>query len=241
MQVTPQESGDIDNAVAEVVSYLQKQRGIANVNALSLDRVGGASAAVARLVGCPEVSSRAAADRGPGRPCESAGPRRDRDGSRPGFQGCVARRPPALAATDPGRHTVLGIGRACHSGTRRRRDHRHHRIGDAERDGVEPRRSSRCCISSAPPTSSFRASSRSISLRLGIKAGIVGAAFAMLVFMSMPAITELLGGGAVSAVEVQRLIGTGALDAIGYVILDSSSSRSRDFAWSRRASASIAS
>ena len=56
-------------------------------------------------------------------------------------------------------------------------------------------------------------------LRLGIKAGIVGAAFAMLVFMSMPAITELLGGGAVSAVEMQRLIGTGALDALGYVIL----------------------
>jgi cell division transport system permease protein len=56
-------------------------------------------------------------------------------------------------------------------------------------------------------------------LRLGIKAGIVGAAFAMLVFMSMPAITELLGGGAVSAVEMQRLIGTGALDALGYIIL----------------------
>ncbi len=56
-------------------------------------------------------------------------------------------------------------------------------------------------------------------LRLGIKAGIVGATLAMLVFMGMPAITELLGGGAVSAVEMQRLIGTGALDALGYIIL----------------------
>lgn len=56
-------------------------------------------------------------------------------------------------------------------------------------------------------------------LRLGIKAGIVGAALAMLVFLGMPAIMLLLGGGAVSAVEMQRLIGTGALDPAGYVLL----------------------
>jgi cell division transport system permease protein len=56
-------------------------------------------------------------------------------------------------------------------------------------------------------------------LRLGIKAGIVGATFAMLVFLGMPAIMELLGGGSVSALEMQRLIGTGALDALGYVLL----------------------
>jgi cell division transport system permease protein len=56
-------------------------------------------------------------------------------------------------------------------------------------------------------------------LRLGIKAGIVGAAFAMLVFLGIPAILELLGGGAVSVVEMQRLIGTGALDAAGYLVL----------------------
>ncbi len=41
----------------------------------------------------------------------------------------------------------------------------------------------------------------------------------MLVFVGMPAITELLGGGAVSAVEMQRLIGAGALDPLGYIIL----------------------
>jgi cell division transport system permease protein len=56
-------------------------------------------------------------------------------------------------------------------------------------------------------------------LRLGIKAGVVGAVSAMLVFLGMPAIMELLGGGAVSAVEMQRLIGTGSLDPAGYVLL----------------------
>jgi cell division transport system permease protein len=56
-------------------------------------------------------------------------------------------------------------------------------------------------------------------LRLGIKAGVVGALFAMLVFLGMPAIMVLLGGGAVSAVEMQRLIGTGSLDPAGYVLL----------------------
>lgn len=55
-------------------------------------------------------------------------------------------------------------------------------------------------------------------LSLGIKAGVVGAAAAMLVFLGMPATMELLGGG-ISAVEVQRLVGTGALDAAGYILL----------------------
>jgi cell division transport system permease protein len=56
-------------------------------------------------------------------------------------------------------------------------------------------------------------------LRLGIKAGIVGAVLAMIVFLGMPAIMEILGGGSVSAVEMQRLIGTGSLDPAGYVLL----------------------
>lgn len=56
-------------------------------------------------------------------------------------------------------------------------------------------------------------------LRLGIKAGIVGAVLAAIVFASMPAIMELLGGGAISAVEMQRMIGTGSLDPAGYVLL----------------------
>ena len=56
-------------------------------------------------------------------------------------------------------------------------------------------------------------------LRLGIKAGIVGAGCAMVVFLVSPAMMELLGGGSVSAVEMQRLIGTGALDPGGYILL----------------------
>ena len=56
-------------------------------------------------------------------------------------------------------------------------------------------------------------------LRLGIRAGFVGALSAMIVFLTMPTIMELLGGGHVTAAEMQRLIGTGALDLAGYVLL----------------------
>jgi cell division transport system permease protein len=55
--------------------------------------------------------------------------------------------------------------------------------------------------------------------RLGIRAGLVGAALAMLVFLAMPHAMELLGGGAVTIAELQRLIGTGSLDAMGYGVL----------------------
>ena len=50
-------------------------------------------------------------------------------------------------------------------------------------------------------------------LRLGIRAGLVGAVCAMVVFLGMPTVMELLGGGAVTTAEMHRLIGTGALDA----------------------------
>jgi cell division transport system permease protein len=56
-------------------------------------------------------------------------------------------------------------------------------------------------------------------LRLGIKAGVVGAGLAALVFLGMPTILALLGGGSVSAVEMHRLIGSGSLDARGYTWL----------------------
>lgn len=55
--------------------------------------------------------------------------------------------------------------------------------------------------------------------RLGIRAGLVGAVSAMLVFALMPWAMELLGGGAVTIVELQRLIGVGMLDAMGYGVL----------------------
>lgn len=56
-------------------------------------------------------------------------------------------------------------------------------------------------------------------LRLGIRAGLVGALCAALVFFGIPWIMEMLGGGQVSITEMQRLIGAGALDASGYVLL----------------------
>jgi cell division transport system permease protein len=56
-------------------------------------------------------------------------------------------------------------------------------------------------------------------LRLGIRAGLVGALSAMTVFFVMPHVMELLGGGSVTMAEMHRLIGTGALDPSGYVLL----------------------
>ena len=56
-------------------------------------------------------------------------------------------------------------------------------------------------------------------LRLGIRAGLVGALCAMAVFMIMPTIMEMLGGGSITLAEMQRLIGTGTLDVQGYLLL----------------------
>lgn len=55
-------------------------------------------------------------------------------------------------------------------------------------------------------------------LKLGIKAGIVGAVGAAAVFLVLPIITEYLSGAATHA-EVRRLIGTGRLDLFGYASL----------------------
>lgn len=56
-------------------------------------------------------------------------------------------------------------------------------------------------------------------LSLGVRAGLVGAFSAMLVFFLMPSIMELLGGGAVTIAELRRLVGAGTLDATGYALL----------------------
>jgi cell division transport system permease protein len=56
-------------------------------------------------------------------------------------------------------------------------------------------------------------------LRLGIRAGLVGAAFALAIFVFMPNLMGLLGGGEVTLAEIHRLVGTGALDMAGYVLL----------------------
>lgn len=56
-------------------------------------------------------------------------------------------------------------------------------------------------------------------LRLGIRAGLVGAGLAALIFLTMPLIMELMGGGPVMMAEMHRLIGTGSLDTAGFVLL----------------------
>ncbi len=56
-------------------------------------------------------------------------------------------------------------------------------------------------------------------LSLGIRAGLVGAIFAILVFLGMPSVMELLGGGTVTIAEIRRLVGAGTLDTPGYILL----------------------
>jgi cell division transport system permease protein len=56
-------------------------------------------------------------------------------------------------------------------------------------------------------------------LRLGVRAGVVGALWAILVFLAMPAVMELLGGGTVTIAELRRLIGVATLDLPGYILL----------------------
>ena len=56
-------------------------------------------------------------------------------------------------------------------------------------------------------------------LRLGVRAGLVGAVSAMVVFALMPTLMELLGGGTVSLAEMRRLVGSGTLDMFGYGVL----------------------
>jgi cell division transport system permease protein len=56
-------------------------------------------------------------------------------------------------------------------------------------------------------------------LRLGVRAGLVGAGSALLVFLLMPTIVQMLGGGMVTLSELHRLVGSGSLDVAGYVLM----------------------
>jgi cell division transport system permease protein len=56
-------------------------------------------------------------------------------------------------------------------------------------------------------------------LRLGVRAGIVGAIWAITVFLGMPAMMELLGGGSVTMAELRRMVGVTSLDLWGYLLL----------------------
>lgn len=56
-------------------------------------------------------------------------------------------------------------------------------------------------------------------LALGVRAGLVGAGCAALVFILMPIAVQSLSGGAVASAELRRLIGTGTLDGPGYLLI----------------------
>jgi len=218
VQVVPQENGDIEKTVTDVVSFLQKQKGIANVNAMSLDQSAallqpwlGNSDALKSL----PVPRLIAVEVNRNDPPDLA---QIKDGLTNTFKGAslddhrrwqhqirAVTRSFALGGL-----AILALVAAATTAI----------IVSATRSAMASNREIVEVLHFVGATDRFIAREfEKHFLRLGIKAGIVGAAFAMLVFMSMPAITELLGGGAVSAVEMQRLIGTGALDALGYVIL----------------------
>ena len=56
-------------------------------------------------------------------------------------------------------------------------------------------------------------------LAIGIRAGLVGAACAAVVFLVMPTVMEVIGGGTMTLAEIKRLVGTGSLDAAGFLLL----------------------
>jgi cell division transport system permease protein len=53
---------------------------------------------------------------------------------------------------------------------------------------------------------------------LGVRAGLVGAISAALVFLLLPSAMHVIGGGPVTATEMSRLVGTGELDLKGYLL-----------------------
>lgn len=55
-------------------------------------------------------------------------------------------------------------------------------------------------------------------LAVGVRAGLVGAGAATLVFLLMPTIMRLLGGGTLAEMEFRRLIGPAGLDWPGYLL-----------------------
>jgi cell division transport system permease protein len=56
-------------------------------------------------------------------------------------------------------------------------------------------------------------------LKVGVKAGLAGAAMAAVVFLALPYLTQGMSGSAASGAEIRRLVGAGSLDAAGYAVL----------------------
>jgi cell division transport system permease protein len=56
-------------------------------------------------------------------------------------------------------------------------------------------------------------------LKVGVRAGVVGAGLAALSFAAIPFITQSMSDSATSEAEIRRLVGAGTLDPGGYIIL----------------------
>ena len=56
-------------------------------------------------------------------------------------------------------------------------------------------------------------------LGLGVRASLAGAFAAVIAFLLLPFLMQLLGGGAVTEAETRRLVGSGELDFGGYILL----------------------
>jgi cell division transport system permease protein len=218
VQVNPQENSDIEKAITDVVAFLRKQRGIADVRALSLDDSAnllepwlGSTDALKSL----PVPRLIAVEVNRSEPPNLTAIRTSLENDFKGVSLDDHRRwqQQIRAVTRSfalGGLAILALVGAATTAI----------IVSATRSAMASNREIVEVLHFVGATDRFI--SREFEkhfLRLGIKAGIVGAAAAMLVFVGMPAIMELLGGGAVSAVEMQRLIGTGSLDAMGYIIL----------------------
>ena len=55
-------------------------------------------------------------------------------------------------------------------------------------------------------------------LGLGVRAALVGAVAAAIAFLVLPLVMHMIGGGVVTAAEMQRLVGSGELDLPGYLL-----------------------
>lgn len=56
-------------------------------------------------------------------------------------------------------------------------------------------------------------------LKVGVRAGIVGASLAAIVFSTIPLATGAVGGSVATDAEIRRLVGAGTLDLWGYLML----------------------
>ncbi len=218
VQVTPQPDSDPDKAVAEVVTFLEKQTGVERARALSLENstqllepwLGSSEALKALPV--PRLIA-IEMDRSSPPDLTEIGKVLERDFKGVSLDDHRRWQQQIRAVTRSfalGGIAILALVAAATTAI----------IVSATKSAMASNREIVEVLHFVGATDRFIAREfEKHFLRLGIKAGIVGAVLAMLVFIGMPAIMEILGGGSVSAVEMQRLIGTGSLDAAGYVLL----------------------